>query len=173
MNESREQMIDRFGATASGLCALHCAICALLPAAFAALGLGVLLSHNVENGLAGMAILFGLTAIRLAWTTHRSPAVTALLACGIVGLIGARSLEMSSSHDHHGAEEHAAHHTDDEHDEHDKHDEHDEHDDDNLHLAGSSIGVSAGLMLAIGHLLNLRAVARCREECCDPEPTVS
>jgi hypothetical protein len=28
-------------------------------------------------------------------------------------------------------------------------------------------------MLAMGHLLNLRAVARCREECCNVETEVS
>ena len=186
MNEGKSSSIDRFGAVASSLCAVHCAVCALLPAAFAALGLGFLLSPGAESLLAFMAILLGLGAVRLAWTTHRSTRVTGLLALGIVGLIGSRALELNSSHDHHGAEAHVAHHDDDHgsHDEghhgaheegHDDEDHHEEeegahahgHGDDSLHLAGAGIGVAGGLLLALGHLMNLRAVARCREECCD------
>ena len=220
MNESRERLLDSVGATASTLCAVHCAICALLPAAFAALGLGVLLSHNVENALALVAVLFGLAAMRLARSTHRSNAITTLLAFGVVGLVGARGLELSSDH-HHGDGHHAehsnhggthhgeeagegheggddaheaneghaaddtdhhektsghedghadAHHDGDHHDDGD-HDEghHDEHAGEDLHLAGSSLGVAGGLLLALGHMLNLRAVARCREECCSTD----
>jgi len=204
MNANQEPWIDRFGATASSLCAVHCAVCALLPAAFAALGLGVLLSHKAEFGLALVAIVLGLFAMRLAWKTHRSPQVTALLALGILGLMSSRGLEMSSTHDHHGEHGHMAdshhetheephhdhgsdghhdnghasgehdahddeHHGDEHHDDEHHDDEHhddEHHDDDGLHLAGAGIGILGGLLLAIGHILNLRAVARCREEHC-------
>ena len=40
--------IDRIGVVASTLCALHCALCALLPAILGALGLGVLLDQRAE-----------------------------------------------------------------------------------------------------------------------------
>lgn len=177
MNGSHDHLIDRFGATASSLCALHCAVCALLPAAFTAVGLGALLSHEAETGLALVAVTFGLLALWLARKTHGSTRVTVLLFMGIIGLVGARGLELSSSHESHGHEEEVVHHEDHHEDHHDDHDaiaDGDAHqhgdEDEALHLAGSSIGVTGGLLLFVGHLLNLRAVGRYREECC-VEPT--
>ena len=162
----------------------------MVPSLFAALGLGLLLSPAVENGLALIAILFALGAMVLAWRQHRSNMVLAVLALGIVGLLASRGLEMGGHHDHHGEEHHAAAgHDADEHD--DEHgDEHgDEHDDEHgdehgdehsdehgdehgeegvMHALGAGVGVLAGLMLFGGHMLNLRAMRRHREdECCD------
>ena len=190
MNETSDAWTDRFGAVASSLCALHCAVCALLPALFAALGVGFLLSHEAEWMLNIVAILFGAGALKLAGRTHGSRRVMGLLLVGIVGLVVSRSLEMVSDHgDHHG-DEHAAHADEADHHEegdhaheekaddhatdHDDHghaaaeDGHDGHDDDDaLHMAGASVGVLSGMMLFFGHLLNIRAARRCREDCCD------
>lgn len=88
------------------------------------------------------------------------------------------------SHDEHhddkvkdGQEHHAEAHHKDQHKEHDKephhdephHDEHgDEHEDGHdgvMHLAGSATGILAGLMLLLGHIMNLRATRRCKEGC--------
>ena len=55
MNEK----VDRFGAVASSLCAVHCAVCALLPAAFSALGLGFLIGHEAEWVLTLLAVALG------------------------------------------------------------------------------------------------------------------
>ena len=192
---SKGSLTDRFGAVASSLCAIHCAICALAPALFGALGLGVLLSHEVELGLASVAILFGLGAMVLAWRQHQSKLVMGLLALGVIGLVVSRGLEMGSDHEHHGE----AHHGEVEHadkgdkhadkgdkhadkgekhadkgdkhaDEGDKHEEghHDEHED-FMHAFGAGTGVLAGGLLALGHLFNLKATRRRREadECCD------
>ena len=54
---------DRLGATVSSLCAIHCAVCALLPAAFGVLGLGFLLGHEAEWALTLTAIAFGSGAL--------------------------------------------------------------------------------------------------------------
>ena len=53
--------------------------------------------------------------------------------------------------------------TEDEH--HDAHGAHNEHEGIG-HALGTAVGVIAGLLLFVGHLLNLR-VTRRREECCD------
>ena len=191
MDQEPQENVDRFGAIASSLCALHCALCALLPAVFAALGLGFLLSHQAEWFLTLVAVLFGVLALSLAWRTHRSTKVLGLLCLGIVGLLASRGIEMGAHHDdHHGesahtevahadehhaekgaeqAEKHAEDDHGDGHDEH-GHDEHgqDEHgDDEALHSLGAGVGVFSGFLLFLGHLLNIRTARRRREDCCD------
>jgi hypothetical protein len=42
------QEVERLGAVGSSLCAVHCALCALLPAALSALGLRFPIGHEVE-----------------------------------------------------------------------------------------------------------------------------
>lgn len=177
---------DRFGSVASAICAVHCAICAFLPVIFSAAGLGFLLGPRTEWTFAIVAILFGLGALAYGWPQHRSRRIAGLLVAGIVGLMVSRGLEMGVDHHDHGA--HAAHHGEEEdaHGEHghdaeegahaeDHHateegahgDDHHEEDEDLVHLAGALVGVLAGLTLLIGHISNLRAIRRCREECCD------
>ena len=171
---------DRFGAVASSLCALHCAVCALLPTIFAALGVGFLLTHEAEWFLNIIAILFGAFALRLAGRTHRSRQVMVFLGVGIVGLLIGRGLEMAADHGHHGGEHDAhaeagdhhddGHHDDGEHEEDEpKHEAekaehtggHDDHaEGDGLHMLGAGVGVLSGLLLFFGHLLNLRNLRR-------------
>ena len=165
MEQTNKDMTDRFGAVASTLCAIHCALCALLPAVFTAVGLGVLLSHEVEWGLTLLAVSFGLAAFWYGWRTHRTAHVAALLGLGIVGLLASRGLEMAVPHDdHHGEAHHVAQdeHGDEHRDEHGG--EHgDEHGDESMHLLGAGVGVASGLLLCIGHLLNLRSIRRRRD----------
>lgn len=158
--------VDRFGAVASSLCAVHCAVSGLLPAALGALGLGFLLGHEAEWVFTLIAVLFAGGALVLGWRRHRSRLVAGLLALGIVGLLASRGLEMSGGHHepHHSTAEHA--------------DGHDEGDDelrgdhgevpvvheDSLHLVGTVAGVLAGLLLLFGHLLNIRTSRRSREQ---------
>ena len=191
--------LDRFGAVASSLCAVHCALCAFLPAAFAALGLGALLSQEAEWGFTIIAILFAGGALVAGWRVHRSSLVVALLSIGIVGLLASRVIEMGGEHHHHdGAEQPHAdgdHHSDEEHGDgeseeshsKDKPDDHSKQDDDDkahadahedghgdgelMHLAGSAVGIFAGLLLLVGHITNLRATRQCRADCCDDETT--
>ena len=91
--EKRHENVDRFGAVASTACAIHCAVCALAPAMFAAVGLGFLLGHEAEWSLTLVAVAFGLLALTLGWTKHKKPIVAVLLVVGIVGLLAARLLE--------------------------------------------------------------------------------
>ena len=173
--------VDRFGAVASTACAIHCAVCALAPATFGALGLGFLLGHEIEWGLTLLAVGFGFLALVLGWRQHKKPMAAILLGVGIVGLLAVRLTGEGGHHDEHG--EDAAHAEAGDHDEeegdHDKeegdHDEeegeHDEeegeHDD---HGPGESLGILAGLILMTGHVTNLKAMKKAESEsgddCC-------
>ena len=176
-SETREnERIDRFGAVASTLCALHCAVCALLPAAFGALGLGMLLSQEVEWVFTIVAVAFALVALIFVVRQKRSYLITGLLGLGIIGLLTSRGLEMGSNHHHHGdehhTEEHGSHkeeHHDEHKDAHTEHTEHkEEHHDDHAgeeeehsditHSAGAFIGVMGGVLLLFGHLFNIRSM---------------
>ena len=161
---------DRFGSVASTVCALHCALCAFLPVVFSALGVGFLLGQGAEWFFSIVAILFGVGALAISWRQHRSKKVAALLIVGVVGIMASRGLEMGSDHHGHGDEAHQADEHSDEHaDEHsDEHsDEHADEHDDSMHLMGTFVGVFAGLLLLFGHISNIRAARRCREESCD------
>ncbi|MBT6432053.1 MAG: MerC domain-containing protein [Deltaproteobacteria bacterium] len=172
------QKLDRFGAVASSLCALHCALCALLPAALSALGLGFLIGHEAEWLLTLVAVALGMVAMIVGWRQHRSFRVAGVLAIGIVGLLVSRGLEMGSdhhdSHDevHHAQVEEASSQSNegDDHEE-EKQVEGEEHhvsteEGDSGHLVGASVGVLAGLLLFLGHILNIRMVRKCLNSCC-------
>ena len=218
------ETVDRIGAIASSLCAVHCAVVALLPAVLGSLGLGALLGHEAEWVFTIIAIAFAAGAAILGWRRHKSNAVLAILAIGIVGLLASRGIEMSGGHHDHGDhhahghddhghdahkdhhDEHAEHHGGknpgdkhdahgEHHDHHDqkaphgdkKHDEHAEHKDAHgdahhgedvhgehhgegegldAHMLGTIVGVLAGLLLLIGHIMNIRATRRHHDECC-------
>lgn len=164
--------MDRFGAFAGSLCALHCALCALLPSLFAALGVGFLLSPGVEWGLTLLAVGVAATALVVGWRKHRSVAVAALLSVAILGLLGSRVMEELGG-DHHG-DEHAAEHHEEHGEEHgegheagvaEEHGE--EHGHEDGHGLGAAVGVLAGLLLVPGHLLNLRETRACDADCDD------
>lgn len=184
MNETKTSWADRWGTVASSVCALHCAVCALLPAALAGLGLGALLSQKAEWAFTLIAVALGGIALVVGWRVHRSRKVAGLLALGIVGLLSSRGLEMGGEHGHHGDEhsEVSAHEGDhhegeeaqashqDSHSEAGEHGDHhgeEEGHNDALHMAGAGIGVFGGLLLVFGHLLNIRTTRRVREDCCD------
>ena len=147
LEPQNNERIDQAGAVASTLCAIHCAICALLPAAFGALGLGMLLSQTAEWAFTLIAVSIAGGALVLSWRQHRSVAVAGLLSLGIVGLLASRVLEMGADHHHHG-EHHADHQGEEHHDEvahaegdhHDstaeKHEDHHDEGHDENHVAG-------------------------------------
>lgn len=178
--------IDHFGAMASSLCMVHCALCALLPLAMGALGLGFLMSHKIELALTLCAMLFALVAGLKGWGLHRSKQVLGLFILGILSLLGSRVLEMGVMHDgHHNAHHDKAHssainQSEDHHtaslgsesnemahgegtqDYHDA-----EAGSDTLHEVGGLVGMSGGFFLFIGHLLNIRRRKIVQSDCCD------
>ena len=104
--KNSQSFVDRFGAVASTACAIHCAICALAPATFAALGVGFLVGHEVEWALTLVAVGFGLLALYYALKSHKDGVVIGLLALGIIGLLAVRGLE-GGHHDEHDEGGHA------------------------------------------------------------------
>ena len=174
------ERVDQLGAVASSICAVHCALFALLPVVFTALGLSFLMGHEAEWVFTSIAILFAMSALVLAWRQHRSIRVIGLFTIGIIGLLVSRGIEMNAEHgDHHDAHATATVESTESHASGDAHKgaAHDEgHTEGELgghhalegmgHLVGTVVGVLAGLLLLFGHVLNIRTSRRCREESC-------
>jgi uncharacterized membrane protein YjjB (DUF3815 family) len=82
---------DRFGATASFLCAVHCALLPLVVASLPAIGLSFLANHRFERGFITFASALALTMLIVGFRRHRQfrafwflvPGIV-LLAAGIV-----------------------------------------------------------------------------------------
>ena len=65
------RLADRFGATASFLCAVHCAALPLIIAALPALGLSFLANHRFERGFIAFASVLATTTFILGFRRHR------------------------------------------------------------------------------------------------------
>jgi len=74
---------DRLGATASLLCALHCAVLPFVLAVLPALGLSWLADHLFERIFIAFATAFALTVLIRAYRVHRNPRPLAWLAPGV------------------------------------------------------------------------------------------
>ncbi len=90
---------DRLGVFASTICAMHCALVALLPVALGAAGLSVLGSHELEWTFTLVAAGVATFAFVASWRRNASPAVLSLLGAGITGLFAARFIEESGAHE--------------------------------------------------------------------------
>lgn len=85
------RIADRFGASASMLCAVHCALLPLVIAVLPALGLGFLADHRFEHVFIAFASMLALTALIVGFRRHQRfrafwfllPGI-ALLCAGIV-----------------------------------------------------------------------------------------
>ena len=79
---------DRFGATASFLCAIHCALLPFVIAVLPALGLAVLADHAIERAFVTFACTLATVMLLLGYRKHRRanalllllPALALLLA---------------------------------------------------------------------------------------------
>ena len=166
---SRNERVDRLGVFASSLCAAHCGLSALLPAAFGALGLGALLGHEAEWVFTLIAVTLGLGALVVGWRRHRSRLAAAILLLGVLGLLASRVVESSGEHGDHAGEHHPGAAEGEHQDEHAHEDEPahaDEHGEGGLHAFGTLLGVLAGGLLVAGHVLNTRAARSCSDPDC-------
>jgi len=75
---------DRVGATASFLCALHCAALPFVLAVLPALGLGFLADHAFERVFIAAASTLALTVLIRGFRRHHSVRALRLLAPGLV-----------------------------------------------------------------------------------------
>ena len=78
---------DRFGATASFLCAVHCALLPLVIAVLPALGLSFLADHRFERAFIIFASLLALTTLVIGFRRHQRFSAFWFLAPGICFLI--------------------------------------------------------------------------------------
>lgn len=75
---------DRFGATASFLCAVHCALLPLVLAILPALGLGFLADHRFEHAFIAFASILALTTLIVGFRRHQRFRAFWFLVPGIV-----------------------------------------------------------------------------------------
>lgn len=88
---SLRHLLDRFGATGSLLCAVHCAVLPLLLAAAPSLGLSVWLGDGVELAIVVFVSLLGLFSLVLGYRRHHALRALGMLLPGLallwVGLL--------------------------------------------------------------------------------------
>ncbi|GAA0710030.1 MerC domain-containing protein [Dokdonella soli] len=81
------RLADRFGATASFLCAVHCALLPLVIAVLPALGLSFLADHRFERGFIAFASVLALTTMVIGFRRHQRFSAFWFLAPGITLLV--------------------------------------------------------------------------------------
>ena len=72
-------LLDRFGATGSMICAVHCALTPLLLAAIPSLGLSVWLGDGFERGFVVFVTVLGLFSLLWGYRRHRAFRALSLL----------------------------------------------------------------------------------------------
>ncbi len=88
MSERLRQLLDRFGATGSMLCAVHCALTPLLLAAIPSLGLSVWLGDGFERAFVIFVTVLGLFSLLWGYRRHRAFRALGLLMVGLAALWG-------------------------------------------------------------------------------------
>lgn len=89
----RQAVLDRVGATASLVCALHCALMPLVITLLPLVGLGFLADERVEWALVTLSAVMGTTSLCLGFRQHRSRRAFAFLGIGLGMLATGRILE--------------------------------------------------------------------------------
>lgn len=87
---------DRVGATASFLCAVHCALLPFVIALLPLIGLGFLADHRFERIFVACAALLASVTIITAWRRHRRLHALFLLAPGITLLLAGIMIDISA-----------------------------------------------------------------------------
>jgi hypothetical protein len=91
------RLADRFGATASFLCAVHCALLPLVIATLPAIGLGFLANHQYERGFIAFASALAVTTFIVGFRRHRRVRALWFLMPGILLLAGGVIVDFESS----------------------------------------------------------------------------
>lgn len=89
----RVDRLDKTGAFASLLCAIHCALMPLLITLLPLLGLGFLASEPVEWALVSTSAVLGVSSLRLGYREHGKRRALATLAVGLTLLVLGRVTE--------------------------------------------------------------------------------
>jgi hypothetical protein len=86
MKSHLNSLLDRFGATGSIVCALHCALTPLLLAAIPSLGLSVWLGDGFERGFVMFVTVLGLFSMIWGYRRHRVFRALGMLLFGLAAL---------------------------------------------------------------------------------------
>lgn len=86
MKSHLNSLLDRFGATGSIVCALHCALTPLLLAAIPSLGLSVWLGDSFERGFVTFVTVLGLFSMIWGYRRHRVFRALGTLLFGLAAL---------------------------------------------------------------------------------------
>jgi hypothetical protein len=86
MKSHLNSFLDRFGATGSIVCALHCALTPLLLAAIPSLGLSVWLGDGFERGFVMFVTVLGLFSLIWGYRRHRVFRALGMLLFGLAAL---------------------------------------------------------------------------------------
>ncbi len=146
------RFFDRFGATGSTLCLIHCFISAFIPSILAVLGVDAVLNSQFEWGFTAVAVGFALLALWSGYQKHNSKIIVFAFVLGISGLILSRVIEETSGHhDHHEVQTAAIsnHHAEQDHKT-----SHENGFD--WHLIGTIIGVGAGTSIIFAHFQSMK-----------------
>jgi len=91
------RLADRFGATASFLCAIHCALLPLVIAVLPAIGLGFLADHRYERGFIVFATLLALTSLAFGVRRHQRFGAFWFLVPGVVLLLTGAAIALDDA----------------------------------------------------------------------------
>ncbi|WP_411834353.1 MerC domain-containing protein [Pseudoxanthomonas mexicana] len=86
MKGNVRRFIDRFAATGSLLCALHCALTPLLLAAIPSLGLSIWMGDGFERGFVLFVTVLGLFSLIWGYRRHRAFRALGMLLAGLAAL---------------------------------------------------------------------------------------
>lgn len=78
--------LDKVGATASSLCAIHCMIMPFIITILPLLGLGFLSSEWVEWTLFGLSAIIGISSLCLGYRKHKNRIAPIILTIGLAFL---------------------------------------------------------------------------------------
>jgi hypothetical protein len=97
------RLVDRFGATASFICAIHCALLPLVVAALPMVGLEFLADHRYERGFIVFATVLALTSIAFGFRRHQRFGAFLFLVPGIVFLLAGAAIALDDATNLHAA----------------------------------------------------------------------
>lgn len=148
-SELRVNKLDRAGAIASFLCAIHCALMPLVITLLPLLGLSFLASEPVEWALLAASATLGSWSLCLGFRQHRSRRVFMVLGVALALLVAGRIFHQPHLYGFHGGEHHLHEH--------------------HFGAWGPILMVLGGLTMMSAHLLNHRlchACKRCSSDDC-------
>lgn len=88
--------VDRVGAGASFVCAVHCAALPVVVSLLPAIGLGVFANHAFERGFITVAAILAATSLLTGFRRHRRLRAFGLLAPGIACLLAGIAIDVDA-----------------------------------------------------------------------------